>query len=75
MSLQTQAEMLIRTLAELRDAECEKEAARLRQQCKAHARCFIETFRPELVDGGRASLWTPQRNQAAQAALEPARDE
>jgi hypothetical protein len=52
MSVQSQAELLIKTLAELRDAECEREAARLRLQCKAHARRFILTFRPELIDGG-----------------------
>lgn len=75
MSRQTQADLLIKTLAELRDAQCEREAARLRLECKAHAQRFIQAFRPELVDAGRPSDWIPQREQAAQAAMRPTRDE
>jgi hypothetical protein len=75
MSRQTHAEMLIQTLAELRDAECELETARLRRRCKAHAERFIKAYRPELDADGRSSEWMPRSNEAAREAARPSHDE
>ena len=75
MSRETHAEMLIKTLQELRNAESERETARLRRECKAHAERFIKAFRPELDDSERPSEWTPRSTQAAEEAAMPAQDE
>lgn len=69
MSRQTQADLLIKTLAEFRDAQCERDVARLRLECRAHAQRFIQAFRPELLDAGHPSDWISQSEQAAHAAL------
>jgi hypothetical protein len=60
----TQAEIFIKTLAEMRDEECERQAARLRLQHKAQASRFMKAFWTEIDDSLRPSELTLQGTPA-----------
>ncbi|WP_209427879.1 hypothetical protein [Pararhodobacter sp. SW119] len=60
MPQHTQAELFIKTLAELRDAERESRTTRLRDQHKVHAERFMKTFWAEVDDTMRLSEWRVQ---------------
>lgn len=53
MARQTQAEIFITTLSELRDDERERQRARLRLQHRAHAERFVQASLNKRDDGRR----------------------
>ncbi len=60
MPHQTQAEMFIQTLAQMRDEDRERRKFRLRLEVKAHAERFMKAFRTNVNDSRHPSEWTPQ---------------
>ena len=60
MSQPTKAQIFISMLAELRDAERERQAARLRSQSHSQACRFMKVFWAEVDDSLRLSEWRPQ---------------
>jgi hypothetical protein len=56
----TQAQIFIKTLAELRDAERESRTAQLRDRQESQAAQFMQTFRAGFDDTMRLSEWRLQ---------------
>lgn len=55
MPQQTQTEMFIQTLAQMREEERERQKFRLRLEVKAHAERFMKAFRTNVNDSRRPS--------------------
>lgn len=75
MLRQTQAEILIETLAELLNAERDRPTAVQRLRYKAHANRFMKTYRAEYGPSGRPWERTPQGERTTQVAERQIRDE
>lgn len=65
MPRETQAEVFIRTLTELLDAERERQKERLRRRHKAHAERFVKAFQARVGRSGHPSQWAGQGGQTA----------
>jgi len=59
MPRRTQAETFIQTLTELRDAERDRQKARVRRQLKSYVKRFILDFRIGYGEARRSSGWLP----------------
>lgn len=60
MPTESQAELFIRTLSELRDDERETQRARIRMQIRDYVNRFVKEFRTDLKGSGSLADWTPK---------------
>ncbi|MFN3823748.1 MAG: hypothetical protein ACK4RN_07200 [Pseudorhodobacter sp.] len=74
MSRDSQAQVFIKTLAEMLEDHREKRSLRLRHQFKAHAERFIQTFRTGLDGDLRPSAGALERRQTDRDMIGSRRD-
>lgn len=74
MPQQTQAEMFIQTLTEMRDEEHERRKAGLNLDAKAHVQRFMKAFRTDPNASDRPSEWTLRNEQMAQTPVDRTQD-